>query len=54
MFEQRPIRGREVRMDMSHQEARFLKMLPSLGRKVRAGNPCEVLGRDRLLSDVAA
>jgi hypothetical protein len=54
MFEQRPIRGREVRMDMSHQGARFLKMLPSLGRKAPAGRPCEVLGRDRLPSDAAA
>jgi hypothetical protein len=53
MFEQRPIRGRDVRMDMDHQEARFLKMLPSPGSNVRGGKPCEAPGRGRLPSDVA-
>jgi hypothetical protein len=54
MVERRPIRGRGVRINMGHQEARFLKMLPSLGSNAHGGKPREAPGRVRLPSDVAA
>jgi hypothetical protein len=54
MFERRPISGRGVRMNMGHQEAWFLKMLPWLGSNAHGGKLCEALGRGRLPSDVAA